>query len=90
MNSLLAKVKSASAQEEVSDEQQEPEAVSLPGEAASPEAEAAGVQEPESEGPQEPEHPEGEEGPEQPENTEPRGACADNLIQRLNRLKYNF
>ncbi len=90
MNSLLAKVKSASAQEEVSDEQQEPEAVSLHGEAASPEAEATGVQGAEPEGPPEPEHSEGEEGPEQPENTEPRGACADNLIHRLNRLKYNF
>lgn len=90
MNSLLAKVESAGAQEEVSDEQQEPEAVGLPGEAASPETEATGVQGAEPEGPPEPEHPEGEEGHEPPENTEPRGASADSLIQRLNRLKYNF
>ncbi len=90
MNSLLAKVKSASAQEEVSDEQQEPEAPCEPDETASPEAEAEGVPEPVPEGPLEPKHPEGEEGPELSESTEPRGASADSLIQRLNRLKYNF
>ena len=90
VNNLLAKVKAANAQEEVCDEQQEPEATSVPNEAASPEAEATGVQGAEPEGPSEPEHPEGEEGPEPPENTEPRGASADSLIQRLNRLKYNF
>lgn len=95
MNSLLAKVKSVNSQEEARDEQ-ESEADGLPDETSSPEAKTQGIQavEPgrptEPEHPPEPGHPEVEEAPDPPENTDPQGFSADNLIQRLTRLKYNF